>query len=435
MVITHRGGPLLEDFGSQMPSGAMTCDSAGYLYDPAHVDQIPAYCVIYEWHKRERAERNLAPLMEVVYVSRTIPAAPDRPQDFDVFAGGATLHIAQATLTPTGDLTLGNDAAVDVSGCGLGASPDIKRPAVAWDASSIAIAARSTATDPLAIYTMKADGSGCAKQADIAAHDPTANGVLEHDFDPAFSPPGPDGTQRIVFASTRGNLDSSAFSYSGPQPTPADPTKTNANLYILEPDSDNPGKNRVRQLTWQLNMERLPNFMQDGRMIFTVEKRQQGFYELALRRENLDGGDYHPLYSQRATIGYEQSTGVVELAHKDFATIFSHPNAQHGAGALGVFNRSIGIDFTSTNAGDYLVDPSVIDPSSPSSLEQSFFLHSLDVVASDGSYTSPSPLPDGKMLVSYGTGDPSTFGGDYDVYVLDPSTGTKNKLLGNARDG
>ena len=61
-------------------------------------------------------------------------------------------------------------------------------------------------------------------------------------------------------------------------------------------------------------MERFPSFMQDGRLVFTAEKREPGFLELALRRQNLDGGDYHPLYSQRATIGYEQSTGVVELS-------------------------------------------------------------------------------------------------------------------------
>ncbi len=41
--------------------------------------------------------------------------------------------------------------------------------------------------------------------------------------------------------------------------------------------------------------------MQDGRLIFTTEKRAPGFYQLALRRQNLDGGDYHPLYAQRGT--------------------------------------------------------------------------------------------------------------------------------------
>jgi hypothetical protein len=430
--IIHRGGPLLEDFGTQLPSGAL-CDAGNYDYDNAPVDSIPPFCVIYEWHKRERAERNLAAVGEVVYVSRPIPPTPDRPQDFDVFAGGASLHIAQVVPTPiTGALAVGADVPVDLTTCGLGSSPDVRRPAVSWDAKTIAFAGRDTATDPFSIYTINPDGSGCTKQPDIANHDPSGNGILEHDFDPAFSPPGPDGTERIVFASTRGNLDSTAFDYSGPQRTPEDPTKPNANLYVLEPDPNNAGKNRVRQLTWQLNMERLPTFMQDGRLVFTVEKREPNFYQLALRRQNLDGSDYHPLYAQRGSIGYQQATYVTELSHKDFAVILSNQNAVHSAGALGVFNRSIGIDFTSQNPADYPIDPSVINPSSPSSVEPAFFLHSLTIPANDGSYTSPSALPDGQMLVSFGSGDPSTFGGDYDVYVLDPVSGNKTKLLGNA---
>ena len=96
--ITHRGGPLFEDFGNTLPSGAV-CDMGAYDYDNAPVDSIPAFCVIYEWHKRERAERTPGPVTEVVYVSRPIPPGPDRPQDFDVFAGGASLHIAQVAPT------------------------------------------------------------------------------------------------------------------------------------------------------------------------------------------------------------------------------------------------------------------------------------------------------------------------------------------------
>jgi hypothetical protein len=428
--ITHRGGPLFEDFANKLPTGSL-CDQGMYDYANGVLDTIPAYCVLYQWHKLERMARNLAPLSEIVYVSRPIPAGPDRPQDFDVFAGGASLHIAKAALLPTGEVMLGADTVVDLSGCALGGGPDIGRPAVSWDAKTIAFAARATGSDPLAVYTMNVDGTGCTKQSDIASHPTSGNGLLEHDFDPTFSPPIA-GTERIVFASTRGNLASSAFDYSGPQRTPEDLTKPNANLYVVEPDPSNPAKNHVRQLTYQLNMERLPSFMQDGRLIYTAEKRAPYFYQLALRRQNLDGGDYHPLYAQRASIGYTQATNVVELADKNFATIFSNQDAQHGAGAVAVFNRSIGIDFASTNAKDYLVDPTVIDPASQSSLESAFFLHSLKVVATDGSYTSPSPLPDGKMLVSFGGGNPSSFGGDYDVYVLDPATGNKTKLLGNA---
>jgi hypothetical protein len=428
--ILHRGGPLFEDFVDQLPSAAL-CDSGNYTYTPANVDTIPAFCVIYQWHKLERMERNLAPPSAVVYVSRPIPTGPDAPQDFDVFAGGASLHIAQVTFN-AGALTLGADQPVDLTTCGLGSGPDVRRPAVSWDGQTIAFAARASATVPFSIYTVSATGTGCAKQPDIANHAATggANNLLEHDFDPAFSPPGPDGTERLVFASTRGNLDSSAFDYSGPTGTPEDPSKPNANLYVWDATSNDP--NHVRQLTWQLNMERLPTFMQDGRMAYTVEKREPNFYQLALRRQNLDSSDYHPLYAQRGTIGYPQATYVTELSHKDFAAIFSDTSALHGAGSLIVFNRSIGVDFTSDTKADYLVDPTVITAGSPSSLETDFFLHSLTIVASDGSYTSPSALPDGQILVSFGTGAPSTFGGDYDVYVLDPITGAKTMLLGAA---
>lgn len=447
--IIHRGGPLFEDFGTGQNQAGMPvvadraalCDQANYDFDNAPVDTIPAYCVVREWHRRERVARNLAGLSAIVYVSRPIPSGSDRPQDFDVFAGGASLHIVAASLTPGGGVTLGTDTAVDLTTCGLSSGADVRRPAVSWDAATIAFAARSTANDPLAIYTINPDGTGCTLQPDIANHPPSGmslpNGdmLLEHDFDPSFSPPDPnDNVERIVFASTRGNsgsnLDSAAFDYSGPQRTPSDPTKPNANLYVLEPDPSGSGAMTVRQLTWQLNMERYPSFMQDGRLIFTAEKREPGFYQLALRRQNLDGGDYHPLFAQRGTIGATQAAYAVELADKNFAAIFSETSAQHGAGALAVFNRSVGVDFTSANPADYIVDKTVIDPASSSSPEADFFLHSLSPPFTDGSYTSPSPLPDGTMLVSFGSGDPATFGGDYDLYVLDPLTGQKTLLTG-----
>ena len=454
--IAHRGGSLFEDFKDPttnktvLPTAAV-CDTAmpAYDYDNGDINTIPAYCVVREWLRRERTVRNLAPLTSIVYVKRAIPAAPDRPQDFDVFAGGATLHIAKVTLTPTGDLTLGADAAVDLSGCGLDAQADIKRPSVSWDATTIAFAARANAGDTLHVFTMKADGTGCVKQPDIDAPFADAAGQPVHNFDPELSPPDDSGVSRIIFASTRGNLVSDPYDYKGPQHTPADPSKPNANLYALEPDPASPGQNHIRQVTFQLNMERYPSFMQDGRMIFTTEKRAPGFYQLALRRQNLDGTDYHPLFAQRSTVGYHQATHVVELANKNFAAIFSDQTAVHGGGTLGVFNRSLGIDFTSTVATDYAVDPTVIDPASADSVEDgaggqpNFFLHSLsfpDGSASghggeptDGVYTSPAALPNGKLLVSFGGAtDAATFGGDYDLYVMDPETGAKTKLLGDA---
>src|SRR5262249_49946561 len=186
--------------------------------------------------------------------------------------------------------------------------------------------------------------------------------------------------------------------------TPADPTKWNANLYILE------GSGQVRQLTFLLNQELLPSVMSDGRLIFTAEKRAPNFYQLAGRRMNLDGGDYHPLFAQRRTIGYDQMTEVVELANKNLAAVFSDRGAAHGAGALGIINRSIGPDQLSTNPQDFTEDQNAVGlPDDP--LYVKFYLHSLRMpdgaatghvgAGNTGAYRSPAPLPNGNLLVSY----------------------------------
>jgi hypothetical protein len=434
--ILHRGGPLFEDFGGQA-AGAAACDAAKYDYDGGNVDQIPAFCVMNEWLKRERAVVRPAPLSAIVYVRRPLGGI-GRPQDFDVYAPGADLRRVAATQAPTGAITPGADTSL-TAGCGLTvATADIRRPAVSWDGAKVAFAARASASEPFAIYEMNADGSACAKHPDINAGPASANGLLVHNFDPAYSPI--EGEGRIVFASTRGNLRNDNYDYSGPQRSPADPSKPNSNLYVWEPDG---AGHRIRQLTFLLNMERMPSFMNDGRVIFTAEKRAPSFYQLALRRINLDGGDYHPLFAQRGSVGYPEATDVVELPQKDFAAIFRTPATPHGGGALVVFNRSIGLDFTSRDAGDYLIDPGVLDPAQLQSPDPSFFLRSLlfpdrGVSArpgepTSGIFASPAALPDGQLLVSAAdTADVASFGGDYDLYVMSPATGVRTKLLGEA---
>jgi hypothetical protein len=437
--IAHRGGALFEDFGGT--PNAKLCLDANYDYDGGDLDAIPAYCVVREWHERERAARKLAPMSAVVYVKRAIAAGSDRAQDFDVYRPGADLHVATVFASDGAITRVDADASVSAA-CGLDpATADIRRPQVSWDATRVLFAARSSAGEPLAIYSMNSDGTSCANDPDLNQTPATDNGLLVHNFDPVFAPPDDAGIVRVVFASTRGNSSEGPYDYKGAQRSPADPSKPNANLYVLEPDPST-GKPRVRQLTFLLDMERMPSFMSDGRVILTAEKRASGFYQLALRRVNLDGGDYHPLYAQRSSIGYHEATSVVELADKNFAAIFSDPGAAHGGGALGIFNRSLGVDFQSTNAADYTIDASVIDPGAPASPEPSFFLHSLRFVdpsvsgrpgaPTAGLYTSPAPLPGTSMLVSFGAAtDAASFGGDYDLYVLDTSTGQKTKLLGD----
>jgi hypothetical protein len=446
--ILHRGGPLFEDFGTAGPTGAV-CDAANYAYDDPKLDldTVPAYCMVREWFIREQKARALPKLSAIAYVKRPVPSASDRAQDWDLFAGQAELHVMSATIDAAGNVTLGADAKLDLTKCGLGSSPDVKRPAVSWDGTKVAFAARSTASDPLAIYEIDSTdrtGGTCTKLPlnDVPVPAPssgctTLSGALVHNFDPAYAPDG-----RIVFASTRGNLAlaQANVDYCGPQNTPADPSKLNSNLYSYDSTATGNGSGGLTQLTFLLNMERHPSFMDDGRLIFTTEKRAPNFYQLALRRENLDTGDYHPLYAQRGSVGYNQADQVVHISDKNFVAIFSQMGALHQGGALGVFNRSIGIDFTSTNPKDYPIDPTVITASSPSSVEPAFFNHSLTIPDSAATgtpgtvgniYTTPAALPGGEVLVSKSSAqaDPATFNGQYDLVVVDPETGVSTMLI------
>lgn len=423
--ITHRGGPLFGRGGDPT-----ACDLAAAETGP--LDEQDPYCVVVAWIAKERAERmaGATELGSLVFVRRTAAEDADVPQDFGVFRPGAEVVRAALTAAADGALTLGAETSLSAA-CGLDvAGSDARRPAVSWDGTRIAFAARSAADQPFRIYVVESDGA-CALEASIDAapvdQDGAAvpqNGELTHDFDPTFAPDG-----RIVFLSTRGNVtNTGAFSYQGPQRSPADPSRLNANLYVL----DGPGK--VRQLTFLLDQELSPAFMSDGRVIFTTEKRAPGFYQLAGRRMNLDGGDYHPLFAQRSSVGFNQLTDIVELSDKNLVGVFSDRGAQHGAGTLVLVNRSVGIDQGSEDPADFPQNPDAINL-----IREDFFQHSMRILdpaatgrgATVGAYRSPSPLPDGRIVVSYAPNvtDLGAFPGGFGLYVVDPDTGARSELL------
>ena len=425
--IRHRGGSLFGEGEAGEP-----CDMA--LAESGPIDDLAQrpYCVIKAWFAHERANRmvNAAGLTGVAFVRRNAPAGADTPQDFGTYEPGAEVILSAATLAADGTVTAGGETNLSAL-CGLNAaSTDARRPAVSWDGKRIAFAARTSESDPFHVYVV--DGGACAVDATIDAPpvDDSGgpvplNGELVHNFDPTFAPDG-----RIVFASTRGNVtNASAFGYAGPQRTPADPSRLNANLYIRD------GDGKVRQLTFLTNQEFLPSFMRDGRLIFTTEKRAPDFYQLAGRRMNLDGGDYHPLFGQRSTIDFTQFTDVVELADKNLAFILSDKGAKRGAGTLAVVNRSVGIDQTSQNPDDYLVDPSAA-----TTRNKPFYQKSLEIVdplatgklgATQGAYRNPSPLPNGNLVVSYAPNATSleNFDGKFEIVVVDPETGARTPLI------
>ncbi len=429
--ILHRGGSLLQEH-------PIKCDPVGTATGP--LDDQSEYCVITAWIEIERMARMpTAGLSGIVFVRRTPAPLPDTPQDYGSFAPGAELvRVAATQDAVTGAVTVGAEDSLSTL-CGLPtASSDVRRPNVSWDGTKIAFAARKSAAEPFGVYVV--DGTTCALEPTIAAAAlddngstvPT-NGELIHNFDPAFAADG-----RLVFASTRGNVtNAGAFAgkegYQGPQRTPADPSKLNSNLYVLE-------EGKIRQLTFLLNQELSPSFMRDGRLLMTTEKRQPGFYQLAGRRMNLDGGDYHPLFGQRPTIGFNQFTDVVELSDKNLAAIGSERGAAHGAGTLAIINRSIGVDQRSGDEADYVQDPAAINYPN-----QKFYQHAIRIMdpaatgvlaGTQGAYKSPAPLPNGDILVSYAANVVALdkFSGNFDIVAINASTGGRVPLITGAQD-
>ncbi|MDQ3036050.1 MAG: hypothetical protein M3Y87_26855 [Myxococcota bacterium] len=409
----HRGGSLFEDFGrsGDAPNPADPTDCVGVDADAGDLDEIPAYCVLARWWEIERegamTRGELFPeiVRSVVWVSR--PTGVGRADDFDTYRPGADLLQADAIVAADGSITLGPERSL-LAGCGLdAASADVRGPAVRWDGEQLAFAARTSAATPLRLYWMSEDGSACQQIPGVAAGSDSAAGILIHDFDPAFAPDG-----RLIFASTRGNLTPDASGRAGPTRAPAT-MRPNANLYVLESGA-------VRQMTYLLNQELQPSFMTDGRLIFTSEKREIDFHQLAGRRQNLDGADYHPLFAQRDSVGFRSATEIVELLDRNLAIVAAPLDAADGAGTIVIVNRSIGPDQDDR------------DPADRS------YVRSMDVPApgafggGTGAFRSPYPLPGGDVLVACASGasDLTVGGYDYDLCVLDPRTGATTNLGG-----
>lgn len=424
--ILHRGGSLFEDFGTDGSGSfdlASVDDCEGVDADAGDLNEVPAYCVLARWHQIERQERvatgelfdDSRVVDAIVWVAR--PPGIGAMGEFDTFRGDADLRIADVTLDAEGRVSLGGSRSL-LDGCGLGGSPDVRNPAVSWDGARIAFAARASGSGPLRLYEVLPDGSGCAPIAGAAPSSERDNGILTHDLDPAWAPDG-----RLVFASTRGNLDGSRYSYAGPQRTPAR-DEPNANLYLLEDGG-------VRQLTFLLNQELAPSFLHDGRAVFTAEKREPGFHQMALRRIQLDGGDYHPEFAQRGSVGFDSATEIVALPNGNLAFVAAPLDATDGAGTIVIVNRSIGPDQDDRDPDDR------------------FFMHSMFVPVpgafgpipdvpggrrTTGAFRSPAPLPTGRLVVSCVPDATMLRGGGFafELCEMDPDSGDLRVIGGEA---
>lgn len=416
--IAHRGGPVLEAQGDAMMFSAQPA-ACPATYDPL---TATPFCTIQEWVRIERAALGaevtpMAPadLAQVVYVQRTTGPTTDRLQ-FDTFQGGADLMIvdtqfgANQALAPADGATatslLGSCAG---QGLVAGANADVQAPDVSHDGTRIAFAARTGPSDPLGVWVVDINGGSCTRITPAVAD---SNGLKVHNFDPAWSP---DGTA-IVFASTRGKAGATR---SRKRALPQ------SDLWRIEITGFTANPASLEQMTFLSNSEISPQFMREGRVTMTTEKASDGFYQLSGRRMNWDLTDYHPLLGQRKesvfadpadptamrpSIGYASITDIREGADGSFLIILSDldaagaPMAPGGAGALGVFNRSVG-PFESGRT----------DPG---------YLPSVKVLDATQRYRTPVSLPDGSIMVSR-----ATSGTNFDIVMVNPRTGQAANLF------
>jgi hypothetical protein len=415
--MTHRAGPILED---STPIDT-PCPQP---FDPK--TNTRAFCVFKEWHSIERKDRAAAlstmasgSTLPLAFVAR--PPNADTLLEFDKFAGGADLKLADATLDANGGImSVGATRSALGSCAGLTAgSVDVRGPEWSYDGTKLIFAARPNANSGLDLWLLDVAGGTCRQLTTDNGR--MANGVRVHNFDPVFAPDG-----SVVFASTR------AGSWTLYKALP------NSNLYRVGPglDFSNP-----EQMTFLLNSEISPAFMQDGRLTMTTEKvapdanQPSGvFYQLSGRRMNWDLTDYHPLLAQRAqstdtfttdlqpSVDYQQATEIREGLDRNFLIILSDDGAKGGGGALATFNRSVGPFQANRGEVTFVRSVKLIDTAATGK------------AGTAGVYRSPFSLPNGEILASYdgAVTDPAAATPHYALVAVNDQTGARRML---AMDG
>jgi WD40-like Beta Propeller Repeat len=405
---THRAGAILED------SGASPDDPCPQPFNAA--TNTRAFCVFQAWQQTERQDRaaSLSPMksgdvLPLVFVSR--PPNGDTLLQFDTYQGMSDLKLADATLDAAGKVvSVGNVRSALGPCAGLaGQDVDVRGPEWSYDATKIVFAARPGAASGLDLWELDRTAGTCRQLTHDNGRLAGGTTVRVHNFDPVYAP---DGT--IVFASTRaGTLTLRNF-------------LPNADLYRVAPGGsfDNP-----QQMTFLLNSELSPAFMQDGRVSFTAEKATPDFYQLAGRRMNWDLTDYHPLLAQRAqstdtfsadlkpSVGYQQATEIREGLDRNFLLVLSNDQSLGGGGALATFNRSIGPFEADRTDVTFVKSMVVIDPGAT-------------VDGGKGVYRSPFSLPNGEILVSYAAdvAHPLADVPRYDLVAVNPQDGSRRSL-------
>jgi hypothetical protein len=245
-------------------------------------------------------------------------------------------------------------------------------PAVAYNGRTVVFAGKKNVTDKWQIWQMNRDGSG-KKQITSSARDcimPVYAGNRFYLDDPAPTP------QIIYTGIVYGMLDNMVRT-----PLTA--------LY----GTDTTGRS-VDRLTFNLYNDFGPDILPNGQIVFSswqpVDKGR-----LALLNVNLDGTDLMPYYGNHKAPVYKE---MVRISAGDEYTYFIESDSADWFGG-----------------GDI------------AAVSQKRPLHSYRKIAAedDGAYSSPCPLPNGDLIVSYRPTKNDVFA----LYALDPQKGIRKGIL------
>jgi Tol biopolymer transport system component len=251
-------------------------------------------------------------------------------------------------------------------------------PEVSFDGRKVLFAGRKSPGDSWCIWEMDADG-GALRQVTCGAGDCRS---------PIYQPPtytlNPTSTDRSDLVAFVGVDAGEANEYGA---------GANTSLYSCKLDGSS-----LHRLTYNLSNDFDPYVLPDGRMIFAAWERQslergpQG--RVVLLGANLDGTDPQIFSGDEGLRVKEMPT-----ATSDGLAAFIEADAIEGDGS-----GSLAVVSLRRN------------------------LHSYRRVTSepDGFFHSPSPMGDGRLLVSWRPGDGT---GTHGVYRLDPSSGRRERVF------
>lgn len=288
------------------------------------------------------------------------PLGGDLVQPADWYVDGARIVLLPATGGSPLVLTPEFAAACD--------------PDVSFDGQSIVFAGKRSPDDDWQVWKMNTDGSDKVQitrghGANVA---PVFAGSRFYLNDPAPTP-------QLIYASTKDGWSND---------------RTGGAAFALY-GTDLEGET-VHRLTFNLNSDFSPDVLSNGRIVFSSwqfhggENSSDG--HVALLAVNLDGTDLMPYYGNHEGPSFKGMTHISDFDDRVY--------------------------FVETNQHDRLGggDIAVVSQSRP--------LHSYRSLTSDqdGSFLTPTPLPDGGLIASYRS---SVSNSVYAVYSVDPESGER----------